>query len=74
MLVSIVGVLLILQGWRSRTPRLDMVIAIDTAQRLLDHTEIPEKGILTSFGSFAPPGVTWIVTPRFGRVQRSAIV
>ena len=40
-----------------------MVIAIDTAQRLLDHTEIPEKGILTSFGSFAPPGVTWLLLP-----------
>jgi Dolichyl-phosphate-mannose-protein mannosyltransferase len=57
------GVVLILQGWRSRIPRFDMAMSIQSAQRLIDEKEMPDKGILTSFVSFTPPGVTWLLLP-----------
>jgi Dolichyl-phosphate-mannose-protein mannosyltransferase len=57
------GVVVTLQGWRSRIPRFDIVIGIESAQSLIDHGHIPDKGILTSFVSFTAPGVTWLLLP-----------
>ena len=63
LVLAVVGQVVITQGWRSRIPRFDIAIAIDSAQRLIDRGEVPDKGILTSFVSYNPPGVTWLVVP-----------
>src|SRR4026207_64429 len=63
LILAVVGLVVITQGWRSRIPRFDIAIAIDSAQRLIDRGEVPEKGILTSFASYNPPGVTWLLVP-----------
>ena len=55
--------LVILQGWRSRIPRFDVAIVIDSAQRLIDRGEVPNKGILVTFVSYSPPGAAWFVVP-----------
>jgi hypothetical protein len=63
LVLTVVGLVVITQGWRSRIPRFDIAIAIDSAQRLIDRGEVPDKGILTSFVSYNPPGVTWLLVP-----------
>jgi hypothetical protein len=62
-LVALLGTVLILQGWRSRIPNFDMLTTIDAAQQLIDHGTLPEKSVVTSFGSFTPPGLTWLMLP-----------
>jgi hypothetical protein len=57
------GVVLILQGWRSRIPNFDMLSTIDAAQQFIDHGKLPETSVVTSFGSFTPPGLTWFMLP-----------
>ena len=57
------GILLANQGWNSRFISFDMLGYIDDAQRFIDHGHIPEKGILTSFASYSPPGITWLFIP-----------
>jgi hypothetical protein len=63
LLLAALGVVLILQGWKSRIPRFDIVMSIEATQDLIDHGAFPDKGILTSFGSYTPPGVTWLLLP-----------
>ena len=63
LLLACLGVVLILQGWKSRIPRFDMVLSIEATQDLIDRGAFPDKGILTSFGSYTPPGVTWLLLP-----------
>jgi hypothetical protein len=63
LLIAGLGVVLILQGWKSRVPRFDMVMSIQATQDLIDHGAFPDKGMLTSFGSYTPPGVTWLLLP-----------
>ena len=40
-----------------------MVLSIEATQDLIDRGAFPDKGILTSFGSYTPPGVTWLLLP-----------
>jgi hypothetical protein len=63
LLLACLGVVLILQGWKSRIPRFDMALSIEATQDLIDRGAFPDKGILTSFGSYTPPGVTWLLLP-----------
>jgi len=63
LLLAALGVVLILQGWKSRIPRFDIVMSIEATQDLIDHGALPDNGILTSFGSYTPPGVTWLLLP-----------
>ena len=63
LLLACLGVVLILQGWKSRIPRFDLVVGIEATEDLIDHGAFPDKGILTSFGSYTPPGVTWLLLP-----------
>jgi hypothetical protein len=63
LLLAALGVVLILQGWKSRIPRFDIVMGIEATQDLIDHGVFPDKGILTSFGSYTPPGFTWLLLP-----------
>jgi hypothetical protein len=39
-------------------------MSIEATQDLIDLGAFPDKGILTSFGSYTPPGVTWLLLPR----------
>ena len=63
LLLAALGAVLILQGWKSRIPNFDMVTAIDAAQQVIDHGRLPDRGVVTSFGSFTPPGLTWLMLP-----------
>src|SRR5262245_19308304 len=63
LLVIALGVLLALQGWKSRIPNFDMLTTIAAAQELVDSGRLPDKGVVTSFGSFAPPGLTYLMLP-----------
>jgi 4-amino-4-deoxy-L-arabinose transferase-like glycosyltransferase len=40
-----------------------MFMVMQSAQHLVDRGEVPDKGILTSFVSFTPPGATWLMLP-----------
>lgn len=61
--VATLGVVVKAQGWRSRTPTMDSLGYIDGAQQLLTSGIWPDRGILTSFGSYTPPGTTWLMLP-----------
>ena len=63
LLLAAVGVVLILQGWQSRIPNFGVLTTIDAAQEFIDHHRLPEKGAITSFGSFTPPGAMWLMLP-----------
>jgi len=63
LLVAVGGALLALQGWKSRIPNFDMLTTIAEAQELVDSGQLPDRGVLTSFGSFAPPGLAYLMLP-----------
>jgi hypothetical protein len=63
MVVAATGVLLVLQGWKSRIPNFDMLTTIDAAQALVESGRLPDRGVLTSFQSFTPPGAAWLMAP-----------
>ena len=63
LLVALIGAVFVLQGWRSRIPNFDMMTTIDDAQRLVDAGRLPDRGVLTSFFSFTPPGAAWLMAP-----------
>jgi hypothetical protein len=62
-LISGVGISLALQGWRSRIPTFDLLPFIDRAQELVADGSIPDRGGLTSFSSYLPPGIAWLLAP-----------
>jgi len=63
LLVAALGALLALQGWRSRIPNFDVLTTIGASQELIDTGRLPDRGVVTSFASFTPPGATWLMTP-----------
>jgi hypothetical protein len=63
LLLAGLAVVLILQGWKSRIPRFDMIVSIEATQDLINGGGFPDRGILTSFGSYTPPGGTWLMLP-----------
>lgn len=63
LLVGALGVAVALQGWRSRVPGTDVIPYIDGAHALLSRGQLPYRGVVTSFASYAPPGLAWIVLP-----------
>jgi hypothetical protein len=42
---------------------MDLVPYIDRAHALLSDGSIPDRGTVTSFGSYAPPGTSWLFLP-----------
>ena len=42
---------------------LELELGIDDAEAFIAHGSIPQKGTLTSFGSYTPPGITWMMMP-----------
>ncbi|HEV3220196.1 MAG TPA: hypothetical protein VGZ48_10525 [Candidatus Acidoferrales bacterium] len=63
-LIGAVGLALALQGWKSRIPDAqDWVFDITSARALVAHGRIPDRGTVTSYLSFAPPGTAWLFVP-----------
>ena len=65
-ILAAIGTSLALQGWKSRIPSipfLDVLTTIDEADQLVENGRVPQKGVLTSFASFAPPGLAWLMAP-----------
>ena len=63
LVVAIIGILVALQGWQSRVPFFDMLLAIDGAHELVARGQIPDRGSLTSYASHNPPGAAWLMAP-----------
>ena len=63
LLVTIIGMLLTLQGWKSRSPAFDMLTYFNSAEHLLKTGTPARYGDVSSYGSFSPPGTTWLMTP-----------
>jgi Dolichyl-phosphate-mannose-protein mannosyltransferase len=55
--------LLAWQGWKGRTVFFDLVPHIESAQALVVHGWLPDRGCLSSFASYIPPGTTWLLLP-----------
>src|SRR4029077_10020524 len=63
LLISTAGVLIALQGWKSRVPVFDLVPHMEDARQFVLSATVPKKGILTSLASYTPPGTTWLLVP-----------
>ena len=57
------GLLFELQGWRTRIPTFDLLPYIDSAHQLITNGRLPDRGTLTSYASYAPPGTAWLMVP-----------
>jgi hypothetical protein len=62
-LCTVFGLSLSIQGWRSRITTFDLVTAIESAQEFVATGRVPDRGILTSFASYTPPGTAWLMLP-----------
>src|SRR5262245_10637719 len=63
LLVATTGLLIAFQGWKAKIPFFDLLPYIDDARQFVSLGRIPEKGTLTSFASYTPPGITWLMLP-----------
>jgi hypothetical protein len=63
LLIAALGVALALRGWRSRIPDMDLIPDILSAHALLERGRIPDRGVVSSYASYVPPGQVWIVLP-----------
>ena len=63
LLVTMIGMLLTLQGWRSRPPPFDMRTYFNSVENLLTRGIPARYGDISSYGSFSPPGTTWLMAP-----------
>ena len=63
LLISTAGILIALQGWKSRVPLFDLVPHMEDARQFVLSATVPKKGILTSLASYTPPGTTWLLVP-----------
>ena len=61
--IAVIGLTLAQQGWRSRLFNFDLIPYTDETAALLAGERLPEKGTLTSFGSYTPPGTAWLLAP-----------
>ncbi|MBI3326880.1 MAG: hypothetical protein HYZ81_09280 [Nitrospinae bacterium] len=61
--VAAVGMLLALQGWRSRIVPFDLVPHVEGAHAFLVSGRLPDRGCLSGFASYIPPGITWLLLP-----------
>jgi hypothetical protein len=61
--VAAIGASLALQGWKSRIPTFDLLFSTNGAVELVANNRIPDRGALTSFASYNPPGGAWLMAP-----------
>jgi len=59
--LTLLGMILSLQGWKSFIPAFDMLTYFDNAYNLLHHAIFPQYGDISSYGSFSPPGTSWLM-------------
>jgi len=59
----IASALLALQGWGGRITSFDLVPHAMEAERFLVDGVFPNHGCLSSFGSYIPPGTSWLIVP-----------
>jgi hypothetical protein len=59
--LTVLGMILSLQGWKSLIPAFDMLTYFDNAYNLLHYGVMPEYGDISSYGSFSPPGTSWLM-------------
>src|ERR1043165_8322589 len=59
--LTVFGMILSLQGWKSLVPAFDMLTYFDNAYNLLHHGILPAYGDISSYGSFSPPGTSWLM-------------
>ena len=62
-LVTMIGMLLTLQGWKSRAPAFDMLTYFNSAETLLKTGTPAPYGDISSYGFFSLPGTTWLIAP-----------
>ena len=63
LLVATIGGSLALQGWKSRTPAFDLLLATEGAHEFVLHQRFPDRGALASFAAINPPGGAWLMVP-----------
>jgi hypothetical protein len=63
LVVAVLAACLALQGWKSRSVLFDLLTSISAAQELVDTGRLPDRGVITSFGSFTSPGAVWLELP-----------
>jgi hypothetical protein len=64
--VSLAGMALAMQGWKSHAPAFDMLPYFYGLDQFLASGAILQHGNLSSYGPFFPPGTFWLMLP--GRV------
>jgi hypothetical protein len=62
-LVSAIGISLGLQGWNSQGLNFDISNFIEGAHDLLSRGTLPDRGDVSSYGSFSTPGTAWLMLP-----------
>src|SRR5262245_27029007 len=60
--ISAAGQVIAWQGWKSRSPD-ERMYATQQAQAIVQHGALPDRGTLTDFGSYFPPGAAWLIVP-----------
>jgi hypothetical protein len=63
LILAVVASVLALQGWGGRFTSFDLVPHAIEAEKLIERGSIPSHGCLSSFGSFIPPGTSWLIVP-----------
>lgn len=51
------------QGWKSKTTESDRVPLIESATAFLNYGTVPDRGCISAYSSFCPPGTAWLFLP-----------
>ena len=62
-LVTVIGVILAFQVWNSRLMNFDYLNFTDAADRLLSEGILADRGDVSSYWVYAPPGAAWLMAP-----------
>lgn len=57
------GMLLANQGWRAQIMNIDLIPYPEALSQLFQAGIFPERGVLTSYQSFTPPGIAYLMLP-----------
>jgi hypothetical protein len=63
LVISAVGLVVALQGWRSKAPAFDMLPYFYAVDAFVERGSILQYGNLSSYGPFFPPGTFWLMLP-----------
>ncbi len=62
-ILSLIGTIIGLQGWQSRTHGMDLSPCLHSAAQFWEKGTIPKQGMLNSFASYNPPGTNLLYIP-----------